>query len=242
MTENDSTASYLEWLGRELEPAYTGTVVPGHDVSHVLRMVRRAPEISHLPDLVQDELVAAIWLHNMDRAPALGVGLANLEEASRTYLADSPFDPDARQRIAVAAGEHHKKYDEPGDSSVLTALRALDRVDRMNALGVLTSATTHGSDKPLYLIRDPFRYELEDDGQPYSVYDDLAGRIMEFPLLMPPGLRYLIDTRGMRDFVSYVRTLADYVCRAHGLENGIELDLMKALGPELYHLYAGDNA
>lgn len=236
---NDLNA-YLERLAAELTPAYEArSVVPGHDTSHVLRMIARAPQITHLRDLDQGELAAAIWLHNLDRAPDLGIGLDILEDASRKYLAGSPFSDVARQRIAVAAGEHHWKNGKPGDSSVLIALRALDRLDRMNALGVLTAATTHGIDKPLYIPRDPFRYELDEDGQPFSVYDDLAGRIMEFPLLLPPETRYLIDTQGMRDLVAYVRALAGHVCRAHGLENGAERDLLKALGPDLYRKYGG---
>lgn len=236
MTE--TVAGYLAWLSGMLEPFYaTGVVVPGHDVSHVLRMVARAPEVTTLPDLDQGELVAAIWLHNLDRAPALGVSLAEVETASLRYLTGSPFADDARRRVAVAAGEHSKKHDEPGDSPVLIALRVLDKVDRMNALGVITAAACHGASKPLYVAREPFCYALSDGGQPYSVYDDIAGRIMEWPAMIPPGLRYLIDVQGMRDVVSYVRNLAGHVCRIHGLTNGVESDLVKALGPDLYALY-----
>jgi hypothetical protein len=236
----ESAADYLKWLRETLEPAYTQrSVIPGHDVSHVDRMVNMAPRVTNFADLDQDELAVAIWLHNLDRAPDLGIGLDKLYSASLGYLASSPFEDEARHRIALAAGEHHKKEECPGDSSVLRALRALDRIDRMNALGVLTAATTHAIDKPLYILRNPLSYELQPDGQPYCVYDDLAGRIMEFPLMIPPDLRYLIDVQGMRDFVSYVRTLAAHISRAHGLENGIEPDLHKALGP-LYELYAGD--
>jgi len=234
----NNIGSYLKWLENQLTPAYNArTVIPGHDTSHVLRMIARAPLITHLPDLDQEELRAAIWFHNLDRAPDLGIGLDILEKRTLGYLEGSPFSEQAQRRIARAAGEHHAKNGKPDDPSVLTALRALDRLDRMNALGVLTAATTHGIDKPLYIPRDPFRYELGEDGQPYSVYDDLAGRIMEFPLLLPPETRYLIDVQGMRDLVAYVRALAGYVCRAHGLENGVEADLLKALGPYLYRKY-----
>ena len=235
----DNFAAYISRLAGALTPAYTSpTLVPGHDVTHVLRMIGRAPEITNLPGLNQDELVTAIWLHNMDRAPDLGVGLDELEKASWNYLEESPFDNAARQRIAIAAGRHHEKLAQPDDSDVLTALRVLDRIDRMNALGVLSAATNHGRDKPLYVIRDPFRYVLADDGQPYSVYDDIAGRIMEFPLMIEPSMRYLIDVQGMRDLVDYTRTLATHICRMHNLENGVEQDLLKALGPQLYDEYA----
>lgn len=234
----DTIPAWLAWLENQLTPAYEArTVVPGHDTSHVLRMCTRATQITHLPDLDQDELRAAVWFHNMDRAPDLHVSLGELGKRTLDYLAGSPFSEQARQRIARAAGEHHAKNGKPDDPSVLTALRALDRLDRMNALGVLTAATTHGIDKPLYIPRDPFRYELDEDGQPFSVYDDLAGRIMEFPLLLPPETRYLIDVQGMRDLVAYVRALAGHACRAHGLENGAERDLLKALGPDLYREY-----
>jgi hypothetical protein len=237
--EDRAVSGYLNQLGVTLSLAYDApAVVPGHDTSHVLRMIAMSPRITHLPGLDQGELAAAIWLHNLDRAPDLVVPLDRLEEVAHAYLEDSPFSAGARDRIARAAGEHHLKHGKPDDPGILTALRALDRLDRMNALGVLAAAATHGRDKPLYIARDPFRYELDEDGQPYSVYDDLAGRIMEFPLLLPPETRYLIDTRGMRDLVAYVRALAGHVCRAHGLENGVEQDLVKALGHDLCRKYA----
>lgn len=231
----DDIPAYLAWLESQLTPAYTArTVIPGHDTSHVLRMIARAPLITHLPDLDQDELRAAIWLHNLDRAPDLNIMLADIADGARYYLKDSPFTYEAQQRIAEAVGKHDGR--KPG-STLLTALQALDRLDRMNALGVLTAATTHGMDKPLYIPRNPFRYELGEGGHPFSVYDDLAGRIMEFPQMIPLEMRYLIDVRGMRDLVAYVRALAGHVCRAHGLRNGVEQDLIKALGRDLYQEY-----
>lgn len=244
--EFNSIADYLEWLKQQLAPHYGRDTAPGHDMDHVLRMVARVPDIVHLPDLDREELVAAILLHNLDRAPGTNSAIVDVVDRTTAFMAEalrwlqySPFDDEARQRIAQAAAAHSKKYDDPDDSDVLKALRALDKVDRLGLLGILTAAMVHGLDKPLYVVRSPLRFELEEPGGwPLSVYDDIVGRLMQWPLLLPEEARYLIDTADMRAFVAYARALADQICRTHGLENGIEADLMENLGPELYALYA----
>ena len=235
----DDTREWLDGLAAKLTPAYAlGSVVPGHDVTHVQRMCARIPLVTHLPGLDPDELAAAVWLHNLDRAPALGIPYAALGGAARRYLEFSPFGRQARTRIAFAVAVHDRRTTLPSDPDVLRALKALDKTDRMNVVGVLTGAMTHGLDKPLYEARNPFRYRLTADGQPYTVYDDLAGRIMEFPRLIEPEARYLIDVPAFRRFVAYVRDLAGYICQVHGLANGIEDDLRKALGSQ-YETFAG---
>lgn len=233
------TRAWLDDLAGILTPAYSlENVVPAHDITHVQRMCARVPLVTHLPGLDPDELTAAVWLHNLDRSLVLEIPYDGLEEAAARYLEGSPFSPEARKRIACAVG-CHDSHDHDNGQVVVRALKALDMTDRMNVVGVLTGAMCHGRDKPLYEPRNPFRYRLTPDGgQPYTVYDDLAGRIMEFPALIEPEARYLIDVSAFRQFVAYVRDLAGYICRVHGLANGIEDDLRKALGSQ-YETFAG---
>lgn len=235
-----SNEEYLKWLEKELSPLYSTEAAAGHDVGHVQRMVAMGARITHLPDLDLDAYAAAVWLHNLDRVPELKAKIeeSSLHEAALGYLRSSPFGSEVREDIAVAVATHGKKDDEAGDSSLLKALRAADKVDRLGPRGVLTSAMIHAH-LPLYdPNRNPFCVELGEDGWPLTIYDDIAGRLMEWPLLMPTEVRYLIDTDRMRALVAYARGLSEEVCREHGLQNGVEDDLQKALGPEFYALYA----
>jgi hypothetical protein len=209
----------------------------GHDASHVLRMIDIGRQITHLPGLDLQVYDVAVWLHNLDRLPA-EVRRRPVEQALIEFLDVSPFSDSERTVIYMAVLAHAKFSSDPEDSDILKALQAADKVDRLGPRGVLTAAQIHAH-RPLYdPTRDPFRVQLGEGGWPFTVYDDIAGRVMEWPLMMPPESRYLISRDRMRGLIGYVRAMADEACQAHGLTNGVEDDLARALGPELYVLYA----
>jgi hypothetical protein len=236
-----TVAEYLAHLEQELRLRYVGKDVVGHDEAHIRAMLAIGPRITHLPGLDLDVFAAAVWLHNLDRPPEIRLRIESSSFAAvvEEYLELSPFTPELRDDIVVAVVTHSKKHDEPNDSSCLRALRAADKVSRLDPAGALSAAQIHGKRGLYDPTRDPFVVKLgEPGGWPMTVYDDFAGRLMEWPRLLPPEARYLISLEDMRALVSYIKDFAAMVCRRHGLHNGVEDDLRRALGPELYELYA----
>ena len=110
---------FLIRLETLLEPFYQpGQIAGGHDVEHVRRMVRMGPRIADgIPSLVfdQEEYVAAVWLHNLDRVPVMQetIKLCGQQRVVMSFLEGSNFDERAKVRIADAVIQHPKKDDDP---------------------------------------------------------------------------------------------------------------------------------
>jgi len=252
---------FLENLATLLLPNYTlPNIGGGHDWPHVFRMLRMGPEIRKRLDFDLGEFCTAVILHNLDRSTLLrsiikerGLGwiranFSNLPEDegnreamirrmglelyTRDNLSQSPFDDAARDRIVVAVLEHAKKDDElDKDSTVLTALRIADKLDRFGALGVLASAAFRGNEKPAYDPARPFSYASTEEGKLQSLYNDLM-RILEWYAMLPfDWAREMVDRRRMWMFVNFIRDLGEEIADATGVPNAVEKDIEQALGP-----------
>lgn len=231
----DPNRQFLDRLARELRPYYTPPHVPcGHDWLHVERMIQISREIRFLAfDSV--ELEAAAWLHNLDRAPRI-LELSR-ERGLRTlcldYLSGSPFESGARERIACAVVEHSKRNDEADDNPLLTALRICDKVDRFRfAANTLLAIGAHRG--TAHLPYDPERpYGHGSLAEPHlrTVASDFF-RVLEWYAMLPSDeARALIDREDVEFLLHVVRRFGREVARHLGIEDHIEQDIQRALGP-----------
>ncbi len=263
--EQNAFESYLSSLIEKLKPGYAPRAMGtgGHDFTHVERLIAIGKTIRGKTkiDFDWNEFVTAVWLHNLDRAPAFRKdierygktwALAN-EDSLREYGADnedvkafvrarglefycyellepSPFGPEARERIVKAVMEHPKFKDEPGNSTLLTALRIADKVDRMGPLGIMASGAFRGKDVLPYDSEHPFGYGSTEEGRMKTLYDDLF-RVMEwFGMLPSDEARSVVNERYFWFFISYVRMLGEEIAERTGTHNTVELDIQRALG------------
>lgn len=225
---------FVRELADKLRKPYEHTQCAGHDVWHVQRMLILGERIRTILDFDWYEFVAAAWLHNLDRAPQyrgpICTVFGSVAGLALDFLKDSPFSEEARQRIALAAATHGKKDDEPGDSTLLTALRIADKLDRFNPLGALTAAMIHGYRIPLYDPDDPFGYESTEYDRLKTVYNDFF-RLLEWVDMLPSDeARGLIDRAGLLALIDFIRSFGAYVARLHTLKPNTEEDIKRALG------------
>jgi len=226
---------FLTYLEDQLRPRYALPAgVGGHDVTHVERMVAMEPKIATILDFDPDEYVVAAWLHNIDRNPETKKRIKeehiSIQELCHEFLVSSPFDGDARVRIVNAVVQHPKKDDDPGDSTLLTALRIADKIDRMGPLGVIASTAFRGSELPPYDTKHPFGYSSTVEGKLRSIYNDLF-RILEWYGMLPSEkARALVNRERLLFFVNYIRELGAEIAETTRLPNRVEDDIRRALG------------
>lgn len=232
--------NFLENLKNRLQQPYSHTLVAGHDTYHVRRMELLGPKIATFLDFDMDEYVAAVWLHNLDRAPASvlpNIGTSFYEQAMG-YLADSNFDAEAKERIAITAATHQKRDDEPGDSTLLTAVRIADKCDRMGPIGIMTSSMIYGYQLPIHPGDKPVALTNTALSKMQTIYDDFF-RILEWVNMLPSdkAREVMIDPVALRSFIDFVRALAQEISVRFGVENHSEQDIKRALG-KFYDTYA----
>lgn len=229
---------FLRSLDERLRIPYTPpNLAGGHDVTHVERLAARGRKIGTILKFDPDELAAAVWLHNLDRATLLGPeikeagGLANY---CRTLLIDSPFNPEQRERIIDAVLQHPKKDDDPSDSPLLTALRIADKLDRIGPLGILSIPAFRGPNLLPYDSKQPFGYDSTVEGKLKSIYNDFF-RVLEWYGMLPSDeARSLVNIQRLRFFAEFLRMLGEEIAELTGAENLVEKDIRKALGT-YYH-------
>ena len=213
----------------------------GHDILHVRRMIDMGPRIAEVTGLTfdLDEYAAAVLLHNIDRGAAVqGVAkLISLGQLVKVLLDETAFSPEAKDRIIVVVLQHSKKDDEPGDSTLLQAVRIADKLDRLGPLGIVSAAAFRGSELPLYDPVHPFGYTSTAEGKMMkTVYVDFF-RVMEWVGMLPSDqARSLINRNDMTAFINYVRAFGREIALRHGVVNRVEDDIKKALG-SYYNLY-----
>lgn len=246
---------FFEQLIAKLRPAYTPpNAKGGHDYTHVERMVKLGERINFL-EFNKQEYKVAVWLHNIDRSLKYWeeIECDGIKAVVRRFLIESPFAWDARDRIVKAVFEHSKKDDEPGDSTLLTALRIADKVDRFGALGVIAIVALHGNILLPYNPEEPFGYASTAERKLSSIYNDCF-RVLEWYAMLPSDkARALIAPEKLEYFISTLRLLGREIADATGAKNLVEEDIKKALGsyyepwkpvepessPELMDLFPG---
>lgn len=239
--------AFLRILETTLTACYLPPATPGgYDLNHVNEMLRLGEKIKALPryhDLDLDEYTAAVWLHNTDRPDALKkelrVGEDGWKERWRlcvqSLLTGSPFDVATRERIVNAVLEHSKKDDEPGDSTLLTALRIADKIVRLGPLGMMGQPANRGRFQMFYDPTAPFVYGSTEDDKLRAVWNDYF-RVLEWiPMLLkralnPAELWTFIDKEDVREQVHYIRGVGRMIAKTTGVENHVEDCIKKALG------------
>jgi HD superfamily phosphodiesterase len=204
----------------------------GHEFIHVERMIALAARISKILTFDMNEFRAAAWLHNLDRCPVFKPDIEQhgLRGVCLNILAESPFSEEARERIGDTVLEHNKKEDEPGDSTLLTALRIADKLDRFGPLGILAAAAHQGPRLLAYDPERPFLYDSTEEGKLKSIYNNLF-RILEWVTMLPSDeARDLINPRRMRFYIAFLRELGAEIAEVTGKPNEVEVDIKKALG------------
>ncbi len=192
------------------------------------------PKIATILNFNSDEYVAAVWLHNVDRNPETKTRIQrtgiSLGAICLGFLLDSPFEEETKIRIVDAVLQHPKKDDDPSDSTLLTALRIADKLDRMGPLGIMASAAFRGNDLLPYDPQYPFGYSSTDEGKLRSCYNDLF-RILEWYGMLPSEkARALVNHGRLLFFVNYIRELGNEIAEATGDANRVEDDIRQALG------------
>lgn len=227
-----------------LTPYYTlPRTSGGHDLLHIKRMIAMGPKIqSAIPGFELPEYIAAVWLHNMDRSPELKQQMeaaGGFESYCHVLLYGTTFPGISRHRIAIAAREHSKKYNSPGDSPLLVALRTADMIDRFGAIGALEVAAHRGAELPIYNEGQMFGviyFEQNDESQLQTLYHDHLRVISWYQGLTDAG-RNLVPQKNFRFLIAFTRQLAEEVAEITGAENKVENDLQAALGI-YYEAYA----
>lgn len=244
-------SQYLQRLAASLTPVYAPTKMGcgGHDVTHVLRIVKMEPQIRLVvPIFDHYEYQAAAWFHNGDRSPdfmrtqvpKVGERMGELEHrqfrrlfeiAVRRLLEESPFDHEARERIVDAVVQHGKKHDSPSDSALLQALRLADKWDRFGAMGISSGAAFYGACLLPYDPDHPFGFGSTAEGSMTTLYHNHF-RILEW-YAMHDGIRALVKLypEQMRVFLAIVRAWGEEISWRHGIRNQVEDDIRAALGP-----------
>jgi hypothetical protein len=236
-TDSQEIKDFVEGLSSTLEFEYSAPRTPGgHDADHIKRMLRMESKIASVLDFDPWEYRVAVWLHNLDRIEAFRAPLKQkgvFGYVERVVLEGSPFSPAARARIAYAVSRHAKKDDEPGDSSLLTALRIADKLDRLGPLGILSAAAFRGGELPLYDARSPFGYASTAEERLKSVYNDFF-RVLEWVGMLPSdAARSLINREHLAAYVAFLRALGKELSDRLEVEDRVEDDIRRALGS--YH-------
>jgi len=226
--------TYLEHLSALLGPLYTPPQGSGgHDLPHVLRMVRMYPEIAELvPGVDETEYEITVWLHNIDRCPyyQARMGIKDLTATLYELLEESGLGNEAQERIAQAVKEHNKRLDDAGDSPLLQALRLADKWDRIGVLGAISGFAWLGCVRPAYDPKDPFGYGSTVEERWKTLYQNFY-RILEwyadFPLI-----RELVHRHSWRfeNLLRFIRAFGRELSYAHELPNKVEDDIRKCLG------------
>lgn len=239
--------AFVEHLAEYLTPFYLPPRTPeevssycnaAHGPVHITGMLALGPRIQGIGGLNGPlcfdpyEFEAAVWLHNADRADGLKkeLHLQTLQAVVYVLLEESPFDPETRSRIADAVLQHSKKDDEPGDSDLLSALRIADKINRFSATGVWSAASHCWYLEP-YNRKNPFGYGGTAEENLRSQYSALFRGLEWVKMLPSDEARDLIDRRGLRLFIEFIRCLGEEIARDLGVENRSEEDIRKALGP-----------
>ncbi len=211
----------------------------GHDFFHVERMVSRGPEIyDAFPLFDLNEFAVAVWLHNVDRCRTLGARIVQ-SGGLRQYLdglLGDDFPREAKERIIIADIDHPKKYDEPGDIPLLTAVRVADKLDRFNPT-LLVEAPASWAHLPIFDPEDPFGYDDTEPGEHgqsggghKSIYETYY-RVLGWVPMMPEWARKLIPREHLRLFITFLRLLGAQAAKQFQTDNLVENDIRRALGP-----------
>lgn len=217
-----------------LTPLYTpANVGGGHDVSHVLRMIEIGKKIKLHLDFDWDEYVIVCWLHNIDRCHTYKKdikkqGLANVISGLINDLTTSGF---AKTQMLVAILQHNKKDDDlEFDSSLLTALRIADKLDRLGPLGIVACAAHRGGEKPAYHPTQPFGYDQTHEDGIKTIYTDYF-RVLEWYGMLPyDWARDLVNKKLFTVYIDFLRALGEEIALVTQTENAIENDIQRALG------------
>ncbi len=228
--------AYLTSLRTRLTTQYTPGQggQGGHDIGHILRMVRMYDELLPLIEAHVNRTVyeVTVWLHNVDRYPELipykyeSVIVTSLH----VMLKESGFDERTQYNIVTAILEHGKYKDDPEDSALLRMLRLADKWDRIGYMGAVSGFAWRGNELPAYDPQKPFGYGSTAEGSYTNLYQNLF-RIMEwyadFELI-----RVLCARHPWRfeNFLAFVRGFAAEIADAHGVPNTVEDDIRKCLG------------
>lgn len=224
--------TFYETLVAKLEPLYhVPHVLGGHDAVHVRGVERLGEKIlPHMPTVDQTEYRVTAWLHNLDRCLAikeeLVVTAGGLTAYLHVMLSESPFNQAGRNRIVDAVLQHGKKEDDLAhDSSLITAIRIADKLDRLTPLNMM-SGPAHRSGIPHYDLEQPFGYKTSKDCH----LKFFLWNVEWYEMLPYDWARRLVDPYFFRQFLSYLRELGRDIAERHGIENKIEEDIRMALG------------
>jgi hypothetical protein len=239
---------YIANLTGILVPHYDHKVCPAHDLSHSKEMIQLGRKIKAIPaykTLDPDEFEVACIMHSTDRSITLreiigfkkgmpfGEFKTTWSNYLKTLLNNSPFDDVARERIIDAILQHSKKYDDPGDSVLLTALRIADKVVRFNSIGIMAIAANH-RDNQFYDENNPFNYDSTEETKLKSVYNDFC-RVLEWYGLLPSdATRNLIPLEKLKRYVQFMRWAGEDIAEITGKINEVENNIEKAMGPYYY--------
>jgi uncharacterized protein len=108
---------------------------PCHDVYHVQRVARNAALLAREEGADVEVVVAAAWLHDLDRA-----GAANPLDAAREHLAAVGAPPEFAARVLEAVERHKDKSFAPGGvrprSLEAAVLSDADKLEAIGAIGI----------------------------------------------------------------------------------------------------------
>ncbi|MBI3442661.1 MAG: hypothetical protein HY007_02755 [Candidatus Sungbacteria bacterium] len=224
-------------------PPNTGV---GYDYNHIYEMLMWGPKIKALEPyrhLDLNEFVIAVWLHNTDRPALLKKEIGFVADRRMSagefatvwaaylhkLLVDSPFDEATRDRIVDAVIQHPKKFDEPGDSVLLTTLRIADKIVRFGPLGMIGQPANNRGHM-FYDPKKPFGFGSTRESDLQTVYDDFM-RVLEWYGILPSDeARSLVPISWIKAVLAFLRVMGEQIAMYTGKENLIELDLKKALG------------
>ena len=231
-----NTKELLESLKVRLTPLYTQPIATGgHDLPHVVRVAEMYPQICDLAPGVDETLYKiTAWLHNLDRCPLLQKGVIKTK-GFRQVLFDHLDASDLTQKdkgaVVDAVLQHNKRNDEPGNSPLLKALRIADKWSRIDVIGITAGIAWLGGELPLYHVKKPFVYGSTAEGEWKTHYGNFF-RIIEW-YTMYPDIRELVrrQPQGFEEVLFFVRAWGRAVAAAHNVQNTVEDDLKKCLGP-----------
>ncbi len=201
----------------------------GHDLIHVCAIEKLGLRIAQFLSFDPEEYRVASWLHNLDRCFALQPEIqraGGLKQYLGAILGRSPFNEASRNRIVDAILQHSKRLDEPADSSLLTALRIADRVERFTPLNIIASAAHRGHELPLYDRSQPFGFRTMRP----CVFKFFFWNLEWVGMLPSDEARALINPAYLRFFLDFLRLLGRDIAEREGIENRVEEDLKAALG------------
>ena len=221
--------SYLQKLDGKLRPMYEVSNAEGHDNRHVDGMLRLGPQIRNHLTFNVAEFHAAVWLHNLDRFLPAG-GRPVFEAACVGLLADSPFQPEGRERILTAVLRHSTLFKDDDRSDLQKALQIADMVEKLaGPWAIVVGAVFSGQRFPLCNPASPFEYGNTDNPQRNVLTN--YWRHFEWYAMIPRWARALVPLEHRLLSLMFIRQLGQKIAQDHGIENKIEDCLRKALGP-----------